>query len=84
MSQWVDVQSQRFVNYFSVGASPTKYQLVGSVAVTEGSYQVVMQNNFLTKGQFTKEVLISEAGVLGITNHLVGFCLFAYGKKIYT
>lgn len=72
------------MNYFSVGASPTKYQLVGSVAVTEGNYQVVMQNNFPTKGQFTKEVLISEVGVLGVTNHLVGFCLFAYGISIFT
>ena len=29
LSQWVDVQSQRFVNYFLISATSTKYQLVG-------------------------------------------------------
>ena len=59
ISQWVDVQSQMFVNYFSVPVTGTKYQLVGKTQVSEGSYQVVMQNNLLTQGQFTKELVIS-------------------------
>lgn len=54
LSQWVDVQSTQFVNYFTVPATSTKYQLVGKATVTPGNYQVVMQNNYLTKGQFTK------------------------------
>ena len=29
LSQWVDVQSQRFVNYFLISATSTKYELVG-------------------------------------------------------
>lgn len=84
LSQWVDVQSQRFVNYFTVAATSTKYELVGIVSVSAGDYQVVMQNNFPTKGQFSKSVLVTEVGALGITNHLVGFTLFAYGKNVET
>lgn len=79
LSQWVDVQSTQFVNYFSIAATATKYQLVGKAAVTPGNYQVVMQNNYLTKGQFVKELLITEVGTLGTTNHVLGFAVFAYG-----
>jgi hypothetical protein len=81
ISQWVDVQSQRFVNYFSVAATSTKYELVGSLSVSTGNYQVVMQNNFPTQGKFSKEVVITEVGILGVTNHLMGFTMFAYGKR---
>ena len=75
----MDVQSQQFINYFTVAATTTKYELVGKVEVSTGDYQLVMQNNFLTQGQFSKQLLISEVGVLGVTNHLMGFMLFAYG-----
>jgi len=54
LSQWIDVQSQQFINYFTVAATSTKYELVGKAAVTPGNYQIVMQNNYLTKGQFSK------------------------------
>ena len=79
MAQWVDVMSHQFVNYFTVAATSTKYALVGSAAITAGNYQVVMQNNLLTQGQFSKWLVISETGILGITNHLMGFTLFAWG-----
>jgi hypothetical protein len=79
LSQWVDVQSTQFVNYFTVAATGTKYSLVGKAAVTPGNYQVVMQNNYLTKGKFSKELIITEVGVLGATNHVLGFSVFAYG-----
>ena len=39
-----------------------------------------MQNNFLTQGQFKKELVMSEVGGLGLTNHLLGFTFFSYGK----
>lgn len=80
MAQWVDVLSYQFINYFTVAATSTKYQLIGSTAITAGNYQLVMQNNFPTQGQFTKSLVISEVGLLGITNHLVGFTLFACGN----
>lgn len=54
LSQWIDVQSQQFVNYFTVPATGTKYQLIGKASVTAGNYQIIMQNNYLTKGTFTK------------------------------
>lgn len=82
MSQWVDVLSSQFINYFTIPATSTKYELVGAANVTGGNYQVVMQNNFLTQGQFTKSLVISEVGMMGITNHLVGFTLFAGGTFI--
>lgn len=84
MSQWVDVLSSQFINYFTIPATSTKYELVGAANVTAGNYQVVMQNNFLTQGQFTKSLVISEVGMMGITNHLVGFTLFACGTLIYS
>lgn len=54
LSQWIDVQSTRFINYFTISATGTKYELLGKASVTPGNYQVVMQNNYLTKGEFTK------------------------------
>jgi hypothetical protein len=79
LSQWVDVESTRFVNYFTVAATGSKWLLAGKAAVSPGNYQVVMQNNYLTKGQFTKELVITEVGLLGATNHVLGFTVFAYG-----
>ena len=54
LSQWIDVQSTQFVNYFTVSATSTKYWLLGKASVTAGNYQVVMQNNYLTKSSFAK------------------------------
>lgn len=82
MSQWVDVLSPQFINYFTIPATSTKYELVGATTVTAGNYQVVMQNNFLSQGQFSKSLVISEVGILGITNHVAGFTLFACGSFI--
>lgn len=84
MSQWVDVLSYQFMNYFTIPATGTKYELIGSTAITAGNYQVVMRNNLLTQGQFSKWLVISEVGVLGLTNHLVGFSLFACGRVAVT
>lgn len=50
LSQWVDVQSTGFVNYFTVAATSSKWLLAGKAAVTPGNYQIVMQNNYLTNG----------------------------------
>jgi hypothetical protein len=50
LSQWIDVQSTQFINYFTIPATSTKYELVGKADVTPGNYQVVMQNNYLTQG----------------------------------
>lgn len=83
LSQWIDVQSTQFVNYFTVPATGTKYQLLGKASVTQGNYQIVMQNNYLTQGEFTKKLLITEVGLLGSTNHVLGFTAFAYGKHAY-
>ena len=81
LSQWVDVLSTQFISYFTVSATKTKYILVGKVDVTQGNYQIVMQNNYLTKGEFSKQLIISEVGMLGTTNHILGFTLFAYGRN---
>ncbi len=80
LSQWVDVQSQQFINYFSVPATTTKYLLVGKTGVTAGNYQIILQNNYLTQGSFNKELLVSEVNLLGTTSHVLGFALFAYGN----
>jgi hypothetical protein len=79
LSQWADVQSTQFVNYFTIAATGTKYLLMGKTEVSPGNYQIVMENNYLTKGQFQKELLITEVGLLGATNHVLGFAVFAYG-----
>lgn len=47
--------------------------------IQAGNYQVVMQNNFPTQGAFSKQLLITEVGGLGVANHLIGFTLFSYG-----
>lgn len=57
---------------------------MGKTEVSSGSYQIVMQNNFLSQGEFTKELVVSEVGLMGATNHLLGFALFAYGTAIAT
>lgn len=59
LSQWIDIQSQQFVNYFTMAFTGVKYQLVGRTQVSTGTYQIVMQNNMLTKGQFKKELVVS-------------------------
>ena len=83
LSQWVDVQSQRFVNYFTVPVTGVKYELIGVVDIQAGNYKVVMQNNFLTQGVFTKQLLITEVGGLGVANNIMGFSLFSYGTHIF-
>jgi len=83
LSQWVDVQSQRFVNYFTVPVTGVKYELIGVVDIQAGNYKVVMQNNFLTQGFFTKQLLITEVGGLGVANNIMGFSLFSYGTHIF-
>ena len=50
VSQWIDVRSAQFINYFSISVTGIKYQLIGKAAIEAGSYQIVIQNNYLTKG----------------------------------
>ena len=83
LAQWVDVQSQRFVNFFLISTTSTKYQLLGVADLLAENYEVVMQNNLPTRGQFTKQLVITEVNGLGIENHLLGFTLFSYGICIY-
>lgn len=82
LTQWVDVQSSRFINYFTVSTTSTKYILMGKAAVTNGTYQLIIENNYATQGEFTKDILVSEVGLLGTTNHLLGFIVFIVGKDI--
>ena len=82
LAQWVDVQSQRFVNFFLISTTSTKYQLLGVGDLLAENYEVVMQNNFPTRGQFSKQLVITEVNGLGIENHLLGFTLFSYGTYI--
>lgn len=79
-SQWVDVQQSSFVNWFTIGTTSSKYVLMGKLAnMTSGDYRLVVKNSFPTHGEFTKQIMISEVNNLGVTNHLLGFALFAYG-----
>ena len=59
LSQWIDVKSAQFVNYFSISATGTKLQLVGKASIEAGNYQIVIQNNYLGKGEFEKELIVS-------------------------
>lgn len=54
LSQWIDVKSAQFINYFSVSITGIKYQLIGKAKISAGNYQIVIQNNYPTKGQFKK------------------------------
>ena len=47
--------------------------------MTAGDYRLILKNNYPTNGEFTKQVIVSEVNSLGVTNHLLGFTLFAYG-----
>lgn len=79
-AQWIDVQQSNFVNWFTIGTTSSKYVLMGKLAnMTAGDYRLIVKNVFTTKGEFTKTVVISEVNSLGVTNHLLGFALFAYG-----
>jgi len=78
----VDVQSQRFVNYFTIPTTSVKYELVGKASVTAGNYQIVVQNNHGSQGQLTKELIVTEVGLLGVTNQVLGFTLFSYGNAL--
>lgn len=49
------------------------------VNMTTGDYRVIVKNSYPTNGEFTKELFISEVNSLGVTNHLLGFTIFAYG-----
>ena len=44
-----------------------------------GNYQIIIRNNFLTKGQFSKTLVLSEIGTLGDANLVLGFSIFAFG-----
>lgn len=47
--------------------------------MNSGDYRLIIKNSYPTQGEFTKQLLISEVNSLGITNHLLGFAIFAYG-----
>jgi hypothetical protein len=55
--------------------------LIGKTSVAAGSYQIVMQNNFLTQNIFNKQLVVTEIGLLGMTNHFIGFSLFSFGRS---
>jgi len=50
--------------------------------VTAGNYQIVVQNNHGSQGQLTKELIVTEVGLLGVTNQVLGFTLFSYGNAL--
>lgn len=72
--------SSNFMNWFTIATTSTKYTLMGKLAnMSAGDYRLVVKNNFPTANEFSKQIMISEVNSLGVTNHLLGFTLFAYG-----
>lgn len=57
----------------------TKYMLIGRQIMAAGNYQIMIRNNFPTKGQFEKTLILSEIGTLGDSNLVLGFAVFAFG-----
>ena len=47
--------------------------------MTVGDYQLIVRNSYLTNDEFVKTVIVTDISNLGMTNHLLGFCIFAYG-----
>ena len=78
-SQWTDVEQSNFVNWFTIPTTSTKYVLMGKLSNMSGDYRLIIKNSYPTNGEFTKQVILSEVNSLGVTNHLLGFALFAYG-----
>ena len=79
LSQWTDVLSSRFVNWFTIPTTSTKYILMGRQTMAAGTYQLILKNVSPTSDDFTKTLIVSEVNTFGTTNHLLGFTLFAYG-----
>ena len=67
------------MNWFTIGMTSTKYVLMGRLNMTKGDYQVIHKNIYPTQDQFNKTLILTEVNQLGMTNHLIGFCLFGYG-----
>jgi hypothetical protein len=75
------MESPRFVNYFTLPFTSTKYLLLGKAELTTDTYQLIVKNNYLvSKNSFVgKKLLISEVGKLGIRDPIVGFGMFVWG-----
>ena len=52
---------------------------MGKLSMTDGDYRIIHKNSFPTQDQFNKTLILTEANNIGVTNHLLGFCLFGYG-----
>ena len=59
VSQWTDLQSNRFMNWFTVATTSVKYMLMGKQSMQAGTYQMVIKNVDSTKNDFTKSILVS-------------------------
>ena len=59
-----------------------KYMPLGKLTMQPGNYQMVLKNNFPTKDQFVKKILITETGILGDANLVLGFSIFGAGKYV--
>lgn len=79
LRQWTDVTSSKFINWFTVPTTSTKYMLMGKQTMPAGTYEMIVKNVDSTNNDFNKTILVSEVGSLGTTNHLLGFTIFAYG-----
>lgn len=49
ISQWTDVNSTNFVNWFTIPMTSVKYMPLGKLTMQPGNYQMVLKNNFPTK-----------------------------------
>ena len=63
-SQWVDVLSGRFINWFTVAFTSTKYVMMGRLQMAAGDYELVIRNSYPTKDEFTKSVIVTEINSL--------------------
>ena len=78
-TQWVDVESSRFINWFTIPFTSTKYVKMGYLQMKAGDYQFVIRNSYPTNEDFTKTVIFTEINKLGMTNHILGYAIFGYG-----
>ena len=59
LKQWIDMESTKFVNYFTVPYTSTKYNLMGRVTLLPDTYQLILKNNYPTNDKIVKKVLIT-------------------------
>lgn len=55
VSQWIDVQSTQFVNWFTIPITSTKYVQLGRLEdMPAGDYRIIVKNSYPTNDDFTK------------------------------